>query len=242
MSENLHGIWEHNIQGMPAWASSTFMVTLDDKPQQKSNQEKTPDYFANVGDAIRNLRDDIPLLFQRDLNYEIYHEDVVFRDPRNCFKGIKNYQLIFWSLRFHGKLFFSKLTVDVKRIWQPDPDQIKMRWTVRGVPRVPWEAEGIFDGISTYKLDRNGRIYEHSVDNVLLRDPPMATNGPLLAGLNLIPQGSQQPYPGAWCKGQVAEPSFSTYFYSVSWFRMYIALVATVQMLAVPPSPAPAAE
>jgi hypothetical protein len=77
--------------------------------------------------------------------------------------------------------------VQVKRIWQPPTDDsvIKMRWTVRGIPRVFWESEGLFDGISTYKLDEKGRVYEHSVDNVLLRDPPMFTTPPLGVGLNL---------------------------------------------------------
>lgn len=129
----------------------------------------------------------------------IYRDDVTFRDPRNCFQGMKNYQLIFWSLRFHGKIFFKTLYVDVKRIWQPEDNVIKMRWTVHGIPRVPWEAEGTFDGISTYRLDGDGKIYEHSVDNILLRDPPMATNPPMLAGLNLVP--SQQPAPGALHRG-----------------------------------------
>lgn len=43
----------------------------------------------------------------------IYRDDVVFRDPRNSFAGLKNYQTIFWSLRFHGRIFFSKLYVEV---------------------------------------------------------------------------------------------------------------------------------
>lgn len=47
-------------------------VTVDDRPQRTRNQdrEKDPDYFANVGDAIRSLREDIPMLFQRELNCE----------------------------------------------------------------------------------------------------------------------------------------------------------------------------
>ena len=61
------------------------------------------------------------------------------------------------------------------------------RWTVRGIPRVPWEAEGIFDGVSTYKLDSTGKIYEHSVDNLILRDPPLLNNPALMAALNLQP-------------------------------------------------------
>lgn len=122
---------------------------------------------------------------------------------------MKNYQTVFWSLRFHGKIFFSKLYVDVKRIWQPEDGIIKMRWTVHGIPRVPWEAEGTFDGISTYRLDSHGKIYEHCVDNILLRDPPMATNPPLLAGLNLQPLVPQQPVPGGKGTGVSCSPGYS---------------------------------
>lgn len=93
---------------------------------------------------------------------DIYRDDITFRDPRNAFSGLKNYKLIFWSLRFHGRIFFTKLYVEVRRIWQPQDGLICMRWTVHGIPRVPWEAEGTFDGISQYKLDSDGKIYEHA--------------------------------------------------------------------------------
>ena len=62
----------------------------------------------------------------------------------------------------------------------------RLRWTVRGIPRVPWEAEGIFDGISEYKLDKDGKIYEHKVTNVQMRDPPLARSLESI-GLNMIP-------------------------------------------------------
>ena len=71
----------------------------------------------------------------------------------------------------------------------------RLRWTVHGIPRVPWEAEGVFDGISEYKLDSEGKIYEHKVTNVQMRDPPFARS-PWSIGLNLaqIPrlQGAPQ--------------------------------------------------
>ena len=51
---------------------------------------------------------------------EIYRPDIVFRDPKNHFSGLRNYKIIFWSLRFHGQLFFSKIYVQVNRLWQPD--------------------------------------------------------------------------------------------------------------------------
>ena len=95
---------------------------------------------------------------------DIYREDIVFKDPRNTFCGMKNYKTIFWSLRFHGNLFFKQLYVEVKRIWQKTDDTICLRWTVHGLPRLPWDTEGTFDGVSTYKLDRHGKVH-----SILLR-------------------------------------------------------------------------
>ena len=73
-----------------------------------------------------------------------------------------------------------------------------MRWAVHGKPRLWWTDHGQFDGVSTYKLDKNGQIYEHAIDNMQLRDPPI-TN-PLLYAMNLIGNPSlvpqQTPCPG----------------------------------------------
>lgn len=61
----------------------------------------------------------------------------------------------------------------------------RARWTVRGEPRVPWKAEGLFDGISEFKLDKNGKIYQHKVDNTILSDPPYIKL-PILGELHLL--------------------------------------------------------
>eukprot|EP00798_Chlamydomonas_sp_ICE-L_P001756 gene1756-33168_t len=209
-----------NSWGRIAYASEpwTMLVSVDEKPNRTRNVQKTPAFFANVGDAIRSLREDIPSLFERELNYEIYTENLLFKDPRVSFQGLKNYKTMFWSLRFHGKLFFKDLFVEVQRIWQPEDFVIKMRWTVHGVPRMlSGKKETLFEGISTYKLDEDGRVYQHSVDNVLLRDTPMFQASPILAGIDRalgaqVPQ--QSPYPGAWgCEGE-ASPESLTYLAS----------------------------
>lgn len=49
---------------------TVLRVSLEEKPQATRNKDKAPDYYANVGDAIRTLREDIPMLFSRDLNCE----------------------------------------------------------------------------------------------------------------------------------------------------------------------------
>ncbi|GFH29573.1 uncharacterized protein HaLaN_28257, partial [Haematococcus lacustris] len=187
-----------------------------ERPQQNRNEQRTADYFANHLPRRHRVQGSSQQVWGSYGTSELRIVCLLLHPANaphkffgglglrfNRFTGIKNYKLVFWSLRFHGQLFFTKLYVEVKRIWQPTDDVIKMRWTVHGVPRVPWEAQGIFDGVSTYKLDNAGKVYEHCVDNVLLRDPPMVANSPLLAGLNLVPSSpQQQPYPGSWMLGQ----------------------------------------
>lgn len=60
--------WTPLGQSQPELGLSTLLVTVDDRPQRTRNNERSEDYFANVGDAIRCLREDIPALFERELN------------------------------------------------------------------------------------------------------------------------------------------------------------------------------
>ncbi|PSC72322.1 U2 snRNP-associated SURP motif-containing [Micractinium conductrix] len=160
------------------------------------------EFFANVGDAIRTLREDYPLLLVKDLNYAIYRDDLTFKDPNITFTGLRTYKAIFWGLRFHGRLLLKAAHVRVLRIWQPEETVIKLRWQINATPRIGG-SPGTFDGISIYRLDRRGRVYQHEVTDVQLRDPPI-TN-PLLYSLNFIlsprPAVQQVPCPGSWYEG-----------------------------------------
>lgn len=102
----------------------------------------------------------------------LYRDDITFKDPMNTFMGIENYKSIFSALRFHGQIFFKALWVDVISVLQPMDNVIMIRWTIHGIPRVPWESRGRFDGTSEYKLDKKGKIYEHRVDNIAFNSPP----------------------------------------------------------------------
>ncbi|KAG9439033.1 hypothetical protein H6P81_019198 [Aristolochia fimbriata] len=142
-----------------------------DKDRLGSQDKRKDDFYLNLGTAVRTLREDLPRLFSKDLNYDIYRDDITFSDPLNTFHGIENYKLIFWALRFHGRILFREISLEVYRVWQPSENVILIRWNLRGVPRVPWEARGQFQGTSRYKLDRNGKIYEHKVDNLAFNFP-----------------------------------------------------------------------
>ncbi|XP_028769291.1 uncharacterized protein LOC114745402 [Neltuma alba] len=145
-------------------------VKLESRPSKE--EEEKQNYYLNLGYAIRTLREEFPELFYRELSFDIYRDDIVFKDPLNTFMGIENYKSIFWALRFHGRIFFKALWVDIISVWQPVESTIMVRWTIHGIPRVPWESRGRFDGTSEYKLDKEGKIYEHRVDNIAVNSPP----------------------------------------------------------------------
>ena len=110
---------------------------------------------------IETLKQDLPTLFQKDISYDIYTEDIYFKDPVNTFKYKFNYRIIFWTLRFHARLFFTQIYFDVHEVYQSDENTILAKWTVRGVLRVPWKAGLLFNGYSTYKLNQDNLIYQH---------------------------------------------------------------------------------
>jgi hypothetical protein len=125
--------------------------TLDSSPIDPSQIER----------IILTLNRDLPTLFERDITYDIYTSDIFFKDPVNTFKGKLNYRIIFWTLRFHGRLFFTTLYFDLHDVRQTASHIILADWTVRGTVRLPWNAAIFFNGQSTYQLNADGLIYEH---------------------------------------------------------------------------------
>lgn len=119
------------------------------------------EYQSQLIQVIDTLKQDLPTLFEQDISYEIYTKDIYFKDPVNRFKGKFNYRIIFWTLRFHARLFFTEIFFDLHDVKQTSEDIITATWTVRGVLRVPWKACLFFNGYSTYKLNQDGLIYEH---------------------------------------------------------------------------------
>ncbi|XP_024388294.1 uncharacterized protein [Physcomitrium patens] len=190
--------------------------------RQKQESSGKDDFYVNCGAAIRNLREELPALFYKDLNYDIYREDITFSDPMNTFSGIENYKTLFWALRFHGRIFFKALWVEIVRVWQPSEKVIMVRWIVRGIPRVPWEAQGRFDGTSEYKLDKDGKIYSHKVDNIIMNSPPKHQTRSVM---DLVRAAAGQGTPTPTYYQKVGVFSFLKQF---TWVRFYLALRSTL--------------
>lgn len=146
------------------------------------------------------------------LLFTFRRDDITFVDPLNTFSGIENYKLIFWALRFHGKVLFREISLEVFRIWQPSENVILIRWNLKGIPRVPWEAKGELQGTSRYKLDRNGKIYEHKVDNLAYNFPQQLKS--TVSVLDLVTACPASPNPTFFWKSPAEiDPS--------SWVRFY---------------------
>lgn len=167
-----------------------FLAPLRPRKKKKKKENLTPPPAHPALLPPPKKRNETAREKKKTKKVSIYRDDVVFRDPRNAFHGIANYRTIFWSVRFHGNLFFTNLRVDVSRVWQPEPREIRVRWSARGESRLPWRPVGVFDGISTFRLDEEGMIYVHEVNNVVLRPPPGMRSplSPLFARLNLVPE------------------------------------------------------
>ncbi|CAL1398690.1 unnamed protein product [Linum trigynum] len=151
-----------------------FSAPVVKQGSKRSNEEEEEkqNYYVNMGHAIRTLREELPDLFYKELSFDIYRDDIVYIDRFNTFAGIENYKSMFWALRVLGRVFFRGLWVDIISVWQPVDDIILIRWVIHGIPRVPWESLARLDGISEYKLDKKGKIYQHQVDNMAFNSPP----------------------------------------------------------------------
>ena len=162
--------------------------------------------------AVRTLRDELPGMLDRELSYDIYREDIAFVDhvgmpgvPSEA-HGLDAYRRVFLSLRLHATLCFSSRRVSLLRIWQPRERTLAVRWSVAAAPRLLSSlgaGDVHYDGISEYKLDARGMIYEHKIENVDLGTPPALrsrTLEQLLAGL----APAQSPTP-SFCRAAEGE-------------------------------------
>lgn len=174
------------------------MVVGEPSPPAAPGGGSNNEYFLQCGVAIRTIREEIPRLFEHDITYDIYRDDITFLDNittlpggmHTVTHGKESYRKVMWSVRFHGKLFFSRLQVNILRIWQPRDKTISVRWSITGDPRVLHSlgaSEVFLDGVSEYKLDSEGMIYEHKIESV-----DWNANHTTLRALNMFPALSAQ--------------------------------------------------
>ena len=112
------------------------------------------------------LMKDYPSILTKNLNYDIYIDDIDFADPSGvAFSGINKYKGFFSLIRFLCRTVFTPLEVSSRVTWDGFEQQVKVRWTVKltintlGRLAPPIEIEGM----SAYHLNWAGWVYMHEI-------------------------------------------------------------------------------
>jgi hypothetical protein len=88
--------------------------------------------------------------------YDIYGDNVYFKDPMNEFRGIDRYREMIGFM----SAWFQDIKMDLHGI-DRNGDRIDTRWTLHWTTPLPWRPRIAIPGRSELTLDGNDRIISH---------------------------------------------------------------------------------
>jgi len=106
-------------------------------------------------DIIEILKQDYQR-FPVDQTYNIYANNVFFKDPLNQFRGLERYQQMIGFIQ----TWFINPQLDLHDISQAG-DTIKTRWTLSWTTPLPWKPRISIPGWSELRLNADGLISSH---------------------------------------------------------------------------------
>jgi hypothetical protein len=106
-------------------------------------------------DIITILKDDYQR-FPADQTYDIYAEDVYFKDPLNEFRGVERYKKM---IDFMGR-WFQQVEMDLHDIRQTG-QQIDTEWTLHWTSPLPWQPRISIPGRSELTVNQDNQIVSH---------------------------------------------------------------------------------
>ena len=109
----------------------------------------------SLNDLVEILKEDYAR-FPENQTYDIYADDVYFKDPLNEFRGVKKYQ---GMIKFIGT-FFGNVEMEVKDVSQQG-NLIKTEWTLNMTSPLPWKPRLSIPGWSELKINQDNLIASH---------------------------------------------------------------------------------
>lgn len=106
-------------------------------------------------DVIEILKDDYQR-FPVDQTYDLYAENVYFKDPLNEFRGIKRYKTMISFIN----TVFQNVKMDLHDI-RREQDIIHTEWTLNWTTPLPWQPRIAIPGRSELKLNQQEIIISH---------------------------------------------------------------------------------
>ncbi|MCC0176337.1 DUF2358 domain-containing protein [Waterburya agarophytonicola K14] len=106
-------------------------------------------------DLVEILKQDYQR-FPDNQTFEIYAEDVYFKDPLNEFRGVKKYREMIGFL----SSFFSKIKMEVHNITQ-EGTKIQTEWTLNMNSPLPWKPLISIPGWSELEISEDNLVASH---------------------------------------------------------------------------------
>jgi hypothetical protein len=94
--------------------------------------------------------------FPANQSYDLYTEDVYFKDPLTEFQGLQRYQ----SLIDFISTWFKAINLELHEIYQVE-DTIYTQWTLNWTTPLPWQPRISIPGRSELKLNAEQKIISH---------------------------------------------------------------------------------
>lgn len=95
--------------------------------------------------------------FPDNQSYELYAEDVYFKDPMNEFRGVQRYQRMIGFI----EQWFQDIKLELHNVEQPCTNIFITRWTLHFTAPTPWRSRISIPGWSELQLNDAGLICSH---------------------------------------------------------------------------------
>ena len=107
-------------------------------------------------DIMQRLQEDYAR-FPKGQSYDIYADDVYFKDPMNSFKGVTRYQKMIGFI----ERWFQEPQLDLQSIEQTEDNVIKTHWILHFTAPMPWRPRISIPGWSEMALNSRNKIVSH---------------------------------------------------------------------------------
>jgi len=170
------------LQDLNTATSTARYGNTDRSPGPSMSDSPGPD----LEKIASQLTDDISNFFMKAQNWNMYHKEMVLQDNIRGVKfvGLERYKMLVNIMRIIAHIRFLYVKMTILSVTKEKQGTISVRWRVVGLglmkmlvryfPDRLWEkgsmeriAPVYFDGYSTYYVNSESKIYQHTVDRVM---------------------------------------------------------------------------
>jgi len=147
-----------------AAAAPTMVPPLCERTLGGDDDRERREYQLNVGRCVDALRRDLPELFERELQDDIYTANIELRDPSGVqLRGKTAYRQVFGMLRLFRRIAAARVDVSLRLRHNELQERIEVRWHSHFTSR---HMSLYVDCISHYYLSPEGLVHRHHVEKI----------------------------------------------------------------------------